>query len=63
MTTQERLEAIQALTKSVSQLSERNFSKTNLVMAIAEIQNALEALKIDALNVNDSCVKIASKIL
>ena len=62
MTTQERLEAIQALTAAASQLSNRNFSKTNLVMAISEIQNALEALKIDTLNVDESCVKIAKRL-
>ena len=63
MTTQQRLEAITALTKAATHLAERNNDKTKLIMALQEMQTALDALNIDSLSVEDSSYKMAKELL
>ncbi len=63
MTIEQRLEAIQALTKATANLSKSRFVVTDATQAIKELQNALEALQIEELNIDDSALKVAKKIM
>ena len=63
MNAQQRLEAISALTKAASHLSITGNDKIKLMLAIQEMQAALDALKIDSLNVDDNSLHIAKAIL
>jgi hypothetical protein len=63
MTIEQRLQAIQALTKATTQLSSGGFGRNQAYEAIQEIQNALEALKIEELKVEDSAYSLAKKLM
>ena len=63
MTIEKRLQEIQALPKATAQLADGGFKRTNAYEAIQEIQNALEALKIEELKVEDSAYSLAKKLM
>ena len=62
MTIEQRLEAIQALTKATQKLSQGKFKTYDLGVALAELQHALEVLGIDKLSIDDCAHTISSEI-